>query len=346
MPETPRCPLFFTSAHGGTTREARRLQLEVRRGSLFRVHQGVYVAADAWNDLDVRERHVVLTRGVISGLDERCTVSHASAAACWDLPRVRDDYEDVVAVIDPRRTTTRRSTHLVRRPGVLPPEDRTELHGVRLTSLERTAVDVARTASFADAVLSVDAVLRRLVLPDGHRSGTAVEAEFRRHRARLLSRLGPSSHPGGLMARRAIEFSSAWAENGGESLLRVVLFELGLSSLAWQKTFALDGRFLGRCDVFLRAHGVAVEFDGHIKLTDPEMLAGRTPAEIVRRRGRRDRRLLRHPEIRHVVHCEYADLVFPERLAELLQAADVPVDPRRLTAAARTARRRFLGTSR
>ncbi|MET4053027.1 hypothetical protein ABID81_002399 [Frigoribacterium sp. PvP054] len=343
--EPLRCPLLFTSTHGATTREARQLQLRARRGALVRVHQGVYADARDWHELDARERHVVLTRAVVAGLDPQCTVSHASAAACWGLPRVHDDPGDVVTVVDPRRTTARRSTHLLRRPGSVPSDDRAELHGLLLTSLERTAVDVSRTASFADAVMCLDAVLRRLVLPDGHRTGAVVQAEFERARAGISSRLGPASSPGGRTARRALAFSSAWAENGGESLLRVVLFELGLSSVELQKAVEVDGLFVGRCDVFLRAFGVAIEFDGHVKLTDPEMLAGRTPAEVVRQRGRRDRRLLRHPEIRHVVHCEYADLVFPERLVELLRAAGVAIDPRRVSAAARIAGRRFSGTS-
>lgn len=341
----PSCPLVFTAAHGGTTREARRLQLDARRGALVRVHQGAYAAADRWNELDARGRHVVLTRAVTTGLDPRCVVSHSSAAAVWDLARVRDVYDDVVTVVDPRRTTTQRSTHLFRRPGVVPTADRDERLGLRLTSLERTAVDVAQTATFADAVLCLDAVLRRLVLPHGHRTGQDAQAAFRRSRARLLSRLGPASHPGGRTARRALEFSSAWAENGGESLLRIVLFELGLSSVELQKTFRLDGLFLGRCDVYLRAFGVAVELDGNVKLTDPKMLAGKTPDEVLRERARRDQRLLRHPDIDRVVHCGYADLVTPDKMVDLLTTADVPVDPRRATVAARIARRRFLGVT-
>jgi hypothetical protein len=341
-----RCPLLFSAGHGGGTRETRRLQTAAQRGSLERVHRGVYASTDDWDRLDARGRHVVLTRAVSSGLDRRCVVGHHSAAAVWGLPRVHDEYDDAVTIIDPRRTTTRRSPHVFRRPGVISADDVVERHGLRFTSLERTAVDVARTSSFADAVLGLDAVLRELVLPDGHRTGVRVDAALHRHRDGLLARLGRPSDPGSRSARRAIDFASPLAENGGESLLRVVLFELGLTDVELQRSFALEGGFLGRCDAFLRAYGVAIELDGHVKLTDAAMLDGRSPADVVRERGRRDRRLLRHPAIRSIVHCEYLDFVFPDRLTEMLRAAGVTVDARRATTAARNARRRFSGGAR
>jgi hypothetical protein len=250
---------------------------------------------------------------------------------------------DVVTVVDPRRSTTSRSTHLLRRPGQVAASETAVASGLSATDLSRTAVDVARASPFADAVLCVDAVLRRLVLPRGHESSPDAADRLARHRTELLRRIGDGSRPGDRAARRVVQFASPWAENGGESLLRLLLFELGLSDVHLQRSFESRGLFAGRCDVFLAEYGVALEFNGLVKLTDPAMLAGRTPAEVVRDRGRRDRRLLESDEIEHVVHCEYLDVVQPRRLAGLLQGVGVQVDPRRVDAAARIALRRFVG---
>jgi len=338
-----RCELLFAATHGDGARETVALRRSTRRGQLVRVHQGAYARADDLRCLDERGRHVVLVRAVALGLADVCVVSHTSAAVLHDLPRVSPAVPDVVTVIDPRRTTTARSTHLFRRPGLVPSRETVLGHGLCLTGLARTAVDVSRTSPFADAVLCVDAVLRRLVLPHGHETGPDVVERLALHRAQLLERIGDGSRPGDRAARRVVQFASPWAENGGESLLRVLLFELGLSDVHLQRSFASRGRFAGRCDAFLAKHGIALEFNGLIKLADPAMLAGRTPAEVVRDRGRRDRRLLESDEIEHVVHCEYLDVVQPRRLAELLQGVGVRLDPRRVDSAARIALRRFVG---
>ncbi|WP_123520059.1 hypothetical protein [Frigoribacterium sp. PhB24] len=338
-----RCELRFTATHGDGAPETIALRSGVADGSLVRIHRGVYAATSDWEGLDSRERHVLLTRGMAAGAARNCVVSHVSAVAALGLPRVHDRFDDTVTVTDPRRTSTKTSTHLLRRPGEVPTDDVLRLGDLSVTALRRTAVDVARTAPFADAVLCADAVLRRLVLPNGHRTGPSVTAAVRREREGLLGRLGPTTRPGNRAARRAVQFSSPFAENGGESLLRVVLFELGLSNVELQREFRLaDGR-VARCDTYLASHGVAVELNGLVKSTDPRMLAGRTPAEVVRDRTRRDRALCRLPEVRAVVNCDYLDLVFPERLGGLLRDADVDLDRRRVTAAAREAARRFRG---
>ncbi len=338
-----RCELRFAATHGDGAPETVALRSGVADGSLVRIHRGVYATASDWEQLDSRGRHVLLTRALAAGPARNCVVSHVSAVAALDLPRVHDDFDDTVTVTDRRRTSTKTSSHLLRRPGEVLADDVVHLGDSSVTGLRRTAVDVARTASFADAVLCSDAVLRRLVLPNGHRTGPVVAATLRREREALLGRLGPTTHPGNRAARRAFQFASPFAENGGESLLRVALFELGLSNVELQWEFRLaDGR-IARCDVFLAADGVAVEFNGLVKLTDPRMLAGRTPAEVIRDRTRRDRALCELPEVRAVVNCEYLDLVAPARLAGLLGDAHVRLDPRRVTAAAREAARRFRG---
>jgi hypothetical protein len=341
-----RCRLHFVATHGDDSREARELRRACHRGVLHRVVRGVYVASSIWSALDGEARHVLTTRAALAGLAPGCAASHGSALVVHGLPRVRRETSTIVTVTDPRRVTKKRSASIERRVGELPESHVVDLSGVRVTSLERTAVDVARTASFADAVLCLDAVLRRTVLQGRHRAGPDVDAALVRHRARLVDMVGPAERPGGRAARRAIAFASPWAENGGESLLRVALHELGVAPPVLQAEFRVQGRFAGRGDVLLDEDGVLIEFDGMEKFVNGAMLGGRSTAEALRRQKARNRRLLTVPEIRQVVHCDYLDIVDPSRLADLLHGAGVPTDPRRVAAARRAAQARFRPSAR
>lgn len=343
MPSAPdplRVPLSFAATHGDGAKETLALRRGSAGGALVRVHRGVYAPAPDVAALDPRGRHVLLCRAVVAALGPRCVVSHASAVEALGLPRVHPP-ASVVDVVDPRRETVRVSTHLRRRPGTVPADEVERVGEIKVTSLVRTATDVALTASFEQAVLCLDGVLRRLVLPRGHAEGAAVEARLARWRGVLGDRLGPPGRRGGTSARRALAFASPWAENGGESLLRIVLHELGVGEVTLQRVVRVGGRAAGRVDAFLEDHDTAVELDGFVKLTDPAMLAGRTPAEAARDQNRRDQRLLAAPSVRRVVHCEYDDVVHPERLTGHLRRAGVTVDPRRVTHSVRAAARRF-----
>jgi hypothetical protein len=330
--------LSFAATHGAQSREARSLRRAVAAGAVVRVRRGVFVARPAWDALDARGRLVLRTRAVVLG--SACSVaSHGSAVALHDLPRV-EQAADRVSVIDPRRTSTKTSPTLRTRPGQLSDEEVVALSDVRVTSLERTALDVALTAPFADAVMCVDAVLRRLVLPRGHRSGPEVDEQLARRRTLLLDAIGEGSGPGQAAARRAVSFASPWAENGGESLARVVLHELGVPTPELQREF-LVASGTARCDFSDAAHLAVFEFDGFGKYAEAALRGGRTVAEVMRDEKRREAELLERDDVRVVVRFEYRDLVDPRRLAALLTRAGLPVDPRRVTAAARAARLRF-----
>ena len=337
-PDPLTVPLLFAATHGAQSHEARALRRAVAAGAVVRVRRGVFTTAPVWGALDARGRLVVRTRAVVLG-SARVVASHGSAVALHDLPAVRQA-ADRVSVVDPGRTTTKVTPTLRTRPGPLRDEEVVALSGVRVTGLERTAVDVARTAPFADAVMCVDAVLRRLVLPRGHRTGVEVDAELDRHRARLVTAVGEGHGPGQVAARRAIAFASPWAENGGESLVRVVLHELGVPAPELQREFVVASG-TARCDFYDPSRLAVFEFDGFAKYADAALRGGRTPAEVVRDEKRREAELLERPDVRTVVRVEYRDVVDPRRLARLLGRAGVPVDPRRVTAAARAARLRF-----
>lgn len=333
-------PLSFAATHGDGAKETLALRRGASSGTLTRLHRGVYVPSLLVAGLDARGRHVLLCRAVAAGLGRRCVVSHMSAGAVWALPRV-GSLPDVVHVVDPHRATAQRSTHLCRRPGTTVASDVERIGDLTVTSLVRTATDIALTGRFDDAVLCLDAVLRRLVLPQGHDEGPEVDARLERWRARMSNELGAPGRRGGTAARRAVAFASPWAENGGESLLRLALHELGVGEVALQRVLRVDGRDAGRVDTFLAEHETAVELDGFVKLTDPAMLAGRSPADVAREQNRRDHRLLGAPGVRRVVHCEYTDVVHPERLAGHLRRAGIPLDPRHVSSAVRAAARRF-----
>jgi len=339
-PDPFRVPLSFAATYGDA-KEARALRRGHERGDIHRVRRGVYVAAAAWTALDDRGRHVVTVRAALAGNPARLVASHDSAVAVHDLPRVHRAFGEVVQLVDPLRAEARRARLVHVRPGELAARDVVDVAGVPSTSLSRTVVDVAKSASFGDAVLCADAVLRRIVLSGRHDAGPHVDERLARVRADLLASVGPGDRRGGSAAARVIEFASPWAENGGESLARIVLHELGVEAPVLQKVVTVHGRFAGRGDMHLPDDGALLEFDGMEKLVDGKMLAGRSTAEALRQLKARDRELLRSSEVRTVVHFDLLDVVHPARLADLLRAAHVAVDPRRVRTATRLAAVRF-----
>ena len=204
-------------------------------------------------------------------------------------------------------------------------------------------IDLLSTAHFADAVLCADAVLRRKLMPSGHRPPELVEHLLLETRAEFEAMLGPVSSPGGRAARRALSFASPWSENGGESLVRIVLFELGAPEVALQVPFFDAQGFIGRCDFVFVLLGIVLEFDGFDKYLNSELRQGRTTTEVISEEKDRESRLRAHPDVRNVVRCEYRDLVDPRRLATKLERAGVRLDPRRLSGASRAAADRFRG---
>ena len=338
------CPLLYSATHGAQSRESAELRRRVGAGTLVRLRRGVFVDRATWEACDARGKHVLAARAVSVSLPPSCVVSHASAAAVLDLPSVSRQLGRV-EVIDPRRERAQTSPGVIRRPGLVPDHHRAVVGGVRVTTAERTMIDLLGTADFADAVLCADAVLRAELMPAGHADQRSVRPRLLAARARLEAALGPPSSPGGRAARHALAFASPWSENGGESLVRIALFELGAPEVELQVPFFDEQGFIGRCDFVFVLLGVALEFDGLEKYLDTVLLRGRTTRQVIAEEKEREARLRAHPDISDIVRCEYRDVVDPRRLAAKLERAGVPLDPRRLSTASRAAARRFGGHS-
>ncbi len=124
------------------------------------------------------------------------------------------------------------------------------LWGLRLTTPERTYVDMASMLSFDDLVAVGDAVLR-LHHRDPHRLLEVAERRLR--------------YPGRHRARAAVSWLDARAESPRESLLRVLLrrARLPVPEVNGEIRDA-RGRFVARGDLVFRAQRVVVEYDGEV----------------------------------------------------------------------------------
>nr|WP_237421884.1 hypothetical protein [Gordonia sp. SID5947] len=212
------------------------------------------------------------------------TLSHQSAATLHDLPMLKPSLRRVHVTTGSRsggHRSAKRHAHI----GSLEPAEVVLVDGVRVTSLERTAVDVARTTTmgFAGALAVFDAALRRGADRD------LISTMLRRRRS------------GVGQARRALLHADGDAENPGESWGRAQMIEAGLPVPRLQHEFRdADGNLVGRTDYDWSGRLVG-EFDGDVKYRN-HLRPGETPFDAMKREKEREdglRRLKRQTRTRH-----------------------------------------------
>ena len=340
MSSEPLPAITFVSTHGTHSREAEALRRDTRRGLVVRVHPGAYVPSEDWTRLSARHRQLVRVRAVLAGLPPGTVVSHESAVAVHGLPSVRGAGTRV-HVLDPRRDRVRTSERVVRHPGSTDAGDVVEVDGVLTTSEARTAIDIARGRSFADGVLCTDGVLRRAAVGAGcfgwrdprpqdgyeeHRARVERAANGARHE--LGARLGSTTGTRGAeAARRVVAFASPWSENGGESLCRIALHELGAPPPGLQVEFHDAQGLAGRCD-FVFGSSV-LEFDGKVKYDHEAVRGGLTPSAVVKAEKARERRLMRTGHVTRIGRCDGDDVRDRTSLAQIVRDIGVPLRSRR-----------------
>lgn len=241
-----------------------------RAGTLTRVRHGAYTDAPGEDD---RAALLQLIQGTWPLLADNAVLSHSAAAALHGLPLWPSMLQRV--------TTTRPSGgHGVRRPHlhvrVAPLEASEVIHldGFRVTSLERTAIDVARTLAFEDAVAVLDMALRKQASKQ------------------LMTELldAGAKRRGNGVARAALAFADPRAESVGESLSRVRMSQVGLPlpTLQFEVRDSCGG-FVARTDFAWLDRGVVGEFDGRIKYVGmPEAVSRSVMAEKRREQAIRD----------------------------------------------------------
>ncbi len=255
--------------------DGRSLRREHAAGTVTRLRRGVYASAELWEGLDDHRRYLMRMRAAVDTRTGDAVFGFESAAAVWGLPIIGRWPEAVhVFPTDGRRRTSRNG--VVWHTSALAEQDIVELDGVLVTSLLRTLLDLARTASFISAVTTLDAGLRR----GAGASGSMADAE--RVRDELNDRLAEcGSGRGTSRARRAIDFASPLPDSPGESASRVTMHLCGFPAPVLQFPLVDRNGTVWHADFAWPRFRLLGEFDGHVKYTRGAFTHGKSMNEVV-----------------------------------------------------------------
>jgi very-short-patch-repair endonuclease len=205
-------------------------------GELTRMFPRVYAYGDPELIPLCREAAALLSLG--SG----AVLSHASAAAVWELTPAMPGPIHVTMVRRPRR-----------RPGIrvhrvyhLDPRDVGIRSNLAVTSLSRTVIDFAAESS----TIEVERVMAEAVAKER----TTFERELRQALGRI-----PANHPGAAVITGLLERDgAALTRSEGERALRRLLRQAGLPQpVSNAKLYGVEP------DLFWPEHALVVEFDGY-----------------------------------------------------------------------------------
>lgn len=291
----------------------------VADGTLRRLQRNRYVLDADWHDLWSESRHRIETAAAFGEMrDGDAAASYDSAGVVWGFAMYRHVPIEVhVTIPDGRHVPSR--VGLRRHADALPEEDVTTHLGIRCTTLDRTAFDLARTLSFEAAVVVADAALRRAALVD--RTYDLDKAE--EWRERMLERAARASGKRGVrQAIEVIRLADGRAESPTESVARVQLLRLGFQRLRLQVPVAGPGGTEFRVDIGIEDVGAFLEIDGMGKYQDEALRSGRTLEQVLLDEKRRED-WIRGTTQRRFVRAEEKHVGTPDLLGRRLAALGI-----------------------
>ena len=227
----------------------RQMKTLLRPGGEWAVlRHGVYAERAFVDCLDTTEKYVLGVHAVVLSTRPGNAISHTSAAAIHRIP-LRPHWLNLHHVTRPGALGGRTDNGVTHHRARLEDLDLAEVDGFLVTSLARTAVDVARLHGFEDGVVAADAALRL--------GATQTELTTMLERCR--------NWPHNTRARGAVRVADAGAETVGETLLRLIVLELEIGVPETQFRVS-DGQRTAYVDMRVGRH--LFEFDGRVKYVD------------------------------------------------------------------------------
>lgn len=292
------------------------IRRSLRAGSLVRVTAGAYADAHSWAELDELHRHRMRVLATAERLTTTPVFSHFAAAALWGI-RLLGDWPTLVDVTLERASGGRSGGALRRHCTGLDGVEVTTLNGVSVTTPAQTAVDLARILPFADAVVVMDGALRRRfrdrpLATEASIAHALAEAEGKRGFRRAVA---------------AADFATPLSDSVEESHSRVWIHRLGFPGPRLQKSFRLSDGRIAEVDFFWEEFQHVGECDGRSKYSDPRLLKGRAPHDVLRAEKDRENEIRR--QVRMFSRWEPAELYPPRRLYDRLVRDGLPSRKRR-----------------
>lgn len=262
----------------------RMISADVAAGALVRLRRNCYIDAAAYEGLWSEGRHLVRTVAAAKNLDDHSTVFWGpSAAVLHGLPLYRLSPARVhTVVVSGHHGRTRAG--VLQHEVALSDDDVVDIDGLSCTSLDRTILDLACTASAEAALSAADAAQRRESVDGMHFDPDRAVL----WRARMADRAAASRARGIRRARELLAFADGRAQLPGESVSRLQLQRLGFRDLDLQvPVTGADGDNYWLDFGFPRAR-VFGEFDGRAKYLDDDLRGDRTADDVVLEEKRRE----------------------------------------------------------
>jgi hypothetical protein len=272
------------------------IRRRVRAGELRRLRRGGYCDDDLPGDLD---EHRALIAATLPQLAPDAVLSHFSAGVLhgFAVPR------SALAKVWISRNSGgggHLGPTLHELKAAFLDTDVAEVAGYRVTNAARTVIDIARRGTAGYGLAAADTALASGVSPE-----------------ELLEQIERwPGRPGMRRARLAAELADPLSESYGESLSRLIIWQLDLPMPVLQLPISGMG-FAYRCDFAWPELGVLGEFDGRVKY-DGSLGGSRVVAEVVMAEKRREQDLRSLGW--EVVRWGMDELREPSRLKERIEA--------------------------
>ncbi|MFJ4037631.1 type IV toxin-antitoxin system AbiEi family antitoxin domain-containing protein [Microbacterium sp. NPDC090007] len=260
---------------------SRRVRHAVDAGDLQVLRRGVYVRSADLARSTTEEKIVVRARALASVSRRAPLFCGLTAAALLGLPVLRDDGALHIVSDDPRSSS---GPGVVRHRGAKDDAVVIETSGVRCTSLARTVVDVARSASHDAAVCVADAALRQTAFSPPGTYDAEVAAVFRDE----VRRIAAMTTRGRVRVERVIGMADGRAQLPGESISRLRLLDLGFATPSLQVPVPGPRGGTYWVDFGLDDVGAWGEFDGRVKYRELATAARQNASDIVEREKQRE----------------------------------------------------------
>lgn len=287
-------------------------------GELVRVARGWFVSGATWRDWFPESRHLAAVIAAHNNAGSPPLFSHSSAAVLLGLPLWGFKPGRVHTI----NSANNKSSGSVLRHELEVPEYCTgTVAGYRCTSPARTVLDIGRTATTETALGCADKAVARVAS-----QGRVLKREAWQHWVADLTKMLddlPARSRGVERARRIIALADPRAESVLESVSRLQLLRLGFEVNLQVPVESPSGGLL-RMDFELLGLRIFGECDGDFKYTDPALLDGRGPADVVVNEKKRDNWVAGRTNYR-MVHWGARNVGTAEQLARLLRSYHVPI---------------------